>query len=53
MKELVATYLKVYQDRGIVIVVVDLKDLEGLAEGTNFISMLREKYMAVRLDVSP
>jgi hypothetical protein len=44
--------LKVYQDRGIVIVVVDLDDLKDVAEGVDFISMLREKYMTVRLDLS-
>ena len=43
--------LKVYQDRGIVIVVVDRDDLRSVAEGTNFVSMLREKYEVVRLDL--
>ena len=43
--------LKVYQDRGIVIVVVDRNDLQRVAEGANFISMLREKYEVVRLDL--
>jgi hypothetical protein len=43
--------LKAYQDRGIVIVVVDLDDLKKIAGGTNFISMLREKYMVVRLNL--
>jgi hypothetical protein len=43
--------LKVYQDRGIVIVVVDLDDLNQVTNGTNFISMLREKYMVVRLNL--
>ena len=45
--------LKVYQDRGVVIVVVDRNDLERVAEGANFISMLREKYEVVRLDLRP
>ncbi len=43
--------LKVFQDRGIVIVVVDQKDLERLAEGANFISILRSKYERVRLNL--
>jgi hypothetical protein len=43
--------LKVFQDRGIVIVVVDLKDLERLAQGANFISILRSKYERVRLNL--
>jgi hypothetical protein len=43
--------LKVYQDRGIVIVVVDRDDLQRVAEGANFISMLRQKYEDVRLDL--
>ena len=45
--------LKVFQDRGIVIVVVDQNDLQRIANGANFISMLREKYEAVRLDLTP
>jgi hypothetical protein len=43
--------LKFHQDRGIVIVVVDRADLQRVAEGTNFISILREKYEVVRLDL--
>jgi hypothetical protein len=43
--------LKVYQDRGIIIVVVNRDDLQGVAEGANFISLLREKYEIVRLDL--
>jgi hypothetical protein len=43
--------LKVFQDRGIVIVVIDLEDMKALAEGENFINMLRSKYEEVRLDL--
>lgn len=43
--------LKVYQDRGIVIVVVNRDDLHRVEEGANFISLLREKYEVVRLDL--
>jgi len=43
--------LKVFQDRGIVIVVVDHEDLEKLARGANFISLLRAKYEGVRLNL--
>ncbi len=43
--------LKIFQDRGMVIVVVDLKDLEYLAKGSNFTNLLREKYERVRLDL--
>jgi len=43
--------LKVYQDRGIVVVVVDLKDLESVATGQNLISLLRSRYESVRLDI--
>ncbi|MGE3822543.1 MAG: hypothetical protein AB7I30_24265, partial [Isosphaeraceae bacterium] len=43
--------LKVYQDRGIVIVVVNRDDLQRVTEGANFISLLREKYEVVRLDL--
>jgi hypothetical protein len=43
--------LKVFQDRGMVIVVVDKADLTNVAEGNNFINMLRMKYESVRLDL--
>lgn len=44
--------LKVFQDRGIVIVVVDENDLEFVANGGNFINLLRTKYERVRLDLT-
>lgn len=43
--------IKVFQDRGIVIVVVDHNDLARIADGANFISMLRRKYERVRLNL--
>jgi hypothetical protein len=43
--------LKLFQDRGIVIVVVSQKDIEVIIQGVNFISLLREKYETVRLDL--
>jgi hypothetical protein len=43
--------IKIFQDRGTVIVVVDKTDLDQLAEGANFVSMLREKYEQVRLNL--
>lgn len=43
--------LKLFQDRGIVIVVVDKKDLETVTNGANFITVLRTKYEQVRLDL--
>lgn len=43
--------LKVYQDRGLVIVVVDENDLKFVSQGGNFISLLRSKYEKVRLDL--
>jgi hypothetical protein len=43
--------LKVYQDRGMVIVVINKKDLEEIAKGANFINILRSKYEKVRLDL--
>jgi hypothetical protein len=42
--------LKVYQDRGIVVVVLSLVDLEAVAAGKNLISLLRKRYEAIRLD---
>lgn len=44
--------LKIFQDRGMIIVVIDLNDLKYLADGTNFINLLRTKYERVRLDIS-
>jgi hypothetical protein len=44
--------LKVYQDRGMVIIVIDQDDLLRVANGTNFINLLRRKYEGVRLDIA-
>jgi len=44
--------VKVFQDRGIVIVVVTKTDLEAIMNGSNFLTMLRSKYEKVRLDLS-
>jgi len=43
--------LKVFQDRDMVVVVIDLKDLEQIREGANLITILRAKYEEVRLDL--
>jgi len=45
--------LKLFQDRGIIIVVVTRADIEAVMRGTNFITLLRQKYEAVRLDLMP
>ena len=45
--------LKVFQDRGVVIVVLDKADLETIAKGADLISLLRTRYEAVRLDIRP
>ena len=42
--------LTVFQDRGIVIVIVDGQDLKFIAAGANLINVLRGRYEAVRLD---
>jgi len=42
--------LKVFQDRGIVIAVIDDSDLADVASGANLINLLRHRYEAVRLD---
>ncbi len=42
---------KVFQDRGIVIIVISEKDIEDLEAGANFVAMLRTKYEQVRLDL--
>jgi hypothetical protein len=43
--------LKIFQDRGTVIVVIDKDDLEQLGQGANFVSLLRKKYERVRLNL--
>lgn len=43
--------LKVFQDRGIVIVVIDEDDIRQILRGDHFVEMLRRKYEAVRLDL--
>lgn len=43
--------LKVFQDRGMVIIVIDKKDIKKIEEGQNFIAILREKYEQIRLDL--
>lgn len=44
--------LKVFQDRGMVIVVVTQDDLTQAINGVNFITLLRNKYKKIRLDLS-
>jgi Restriction endonuclease len=43
--------LKVFQDRGIVIVAVDEQDVRSVVKGANLINLLRARYEAVRLDL--
>lgn len=43
--------IKIFQDRGIVIVVVDRNDLTQIAGGGNITELLRQKYEEVRLDL--
>ena len=43
--------LKVFQDRGVVIIVVSAEDIGKIASGDNFVTMLRNKYEEVRLDL--
>jgi hypothetical protein len=50
-KDAAREQIKVYQDRGIVIVVIDAKDLETVVNGANFIALLRRRYEKVRLDL--
>jgi hypothetical protein len=44
--------LKVFQDRGMVIVVIEEGDIEYVARGSNYINLLRAKYEQVRLDLA-
>jgi hypothetical protein len=43
--------MKIYQDRGTVIVTIDQTDLAAVSEGANFVSLLRDRYEIVRLDL--
>jgi len=43
---------KLYQNHGIVLVVIDKEDMAYVAGGGNFISLLRNKYEKIRLDVA-
>ncbi len=43
--------IKVFQDRSMVIVVINQEEIEQIAEGANFINLLKEKYEKVRLDL--
>ncbi len=45
--------LKIFQDRGIVVVVFDEADIRRVAQGGNLIQILRQKYESVRLDLRP
>ncbi|MGA2876527.1 MAG: hypothetical protein ABSE82_13435 [Nitrososphaerales archaeon] len=43
--------IKVFQQRGMVVVIISEADIQTVAEGANFITMLRKKYEQVRLDL--
>jgi len=43
--------IKIYQDRGVSIVVIDKGDLHFLSEGGNLLNLLRMKYESLRLDL--
>lgn len=43
--------IKVFQQRGMVVVVISEADLREVADGANFLTMLRTKYEQVRLDL--
>jgi hypothetical protein len=45
--------LKIFQDRGVIIVVLDLQDLNNVAGGANLIALLRSRYEEMRLDLLP
>lgn len=44
--------LKVFQDRGMVIIVVNRNDIAYVSDGGNMIALLKSKYEKVRLDLS-
>jgi hypothetical protein len=43
--------LKVFQDRGMVIIVINADDLDFVAQSGNFVGLMRDKYEKVRLDL--
>jgi hypothetical protein len=43
--------LKVFQDRGMVIVVINQSHLEFVSDGGNFINLLHRRYEKIRLDL--
>ncbi|HEY59695.1 MAG TPA: hypothetical protein G4N92_03260 [Anaerolineae bacterium] len=43
--------LKIFQNEGIVITVIDNTDIESICRGTSLINLLRSKYEIVRLDL--
>lgn len=43
---------KLFQNHGIVLVVIDKEDIGYVADGGNFINLLRNKYEKIRLDVA-
>jgi hypothetical protein len=43
--------LKVYHDRNIIIIVIDKEDFHKIEKGENLITLLRQKYEIVRLDL--
>ena len=43
--------IKVFQDRGMVIVVVDVSDIKAVMNGANVIHILRDRYERIRLDL--
>jgi hypothetical protein len=51
-KDAARELLKVFHDRDLVILVINLTDLQSLIYGKNIISILRKKYENVRLDLS-
>lgn len=44
--------LKLFQDRGMIIIVIDGEDINKLSDDGNIISLLRQKYEQVRLDLA-
>jgi hypothetical protein len=43
---------KLFQDSGVVLVVLDTDDLKAVSKGNNLITLLRQRYEMIRLDLS-
>jgi hypothetical protein len=51
MRDAALEQLKIFQDRGVIIVVLNKEDLRSIQQGANLVALLRRRYEDVRLNV--